>query len=55
MIKECTHVEIAIQNTKSEISLDLIYYKADYGAWMTWNAFSTYIKNTYGLSELDYT
>ena len=54
-IKERTRVETAIQNTKSEISLDLIHHEADYGAWMTWDAFATHMRDTYGSSESGYT
>ena len=54
-IKERTRIETAIQNTKPEISLDLIHHEADYGAWMTWDAFSSYMRDTYGSSESGYT
>ena len=54
-IEERTRVETAIQNMKPEISLDLIHHETDYGAWMTWDAFSAYMKDTYGSSESGYT
>ena len=54
-IEERTRIETAIQNTKSEISLDLIHHEADYGAWMTWDAFVSYMRDTYGSSESGYT
>jgi hypothetical protein len=54
-IKERTRIETAIQNTKPEISLDLIHHEGDYGTWMMWDAFSAYMKDTYGSSELGYT
>jgi hypothetical protein len=54
-IEERTRIETAIQNTKPEISLDLIHHEADYGAWMSWEAFSTYMRDTYGSSESGYT
>jgi len=54
-IEEHTRIETAIQNTKSEISLDLIHHEADYGAWMTWDAFAAYLRDAYGSSESGYT
>jgi hypothetical protein len=48
-------VETAIQNTKSEISLDLSRHEADYGKWATWEAFSEYMKEAYGSTESGYT
>ena len=37
-----THIDTAIQNMKSNISIDLTRHEADYGQWMTWEAFSAY-------------
>jgi len=50
-----TRIETAIQNTKSDISLDLTRHEADYGQWMTWEAFSEHMKEAYGSTESGYT
>ena len=50
-----TRIEMAIQNTKSDICLDLTRHEADYGQWMTWEAFSEHMKEAYGSSESGYT
>src|SRR4030095_4712366 len=50
-INEHTKIETAIQNTKHEISLDLTHHERDYGEWMTWEAFATHMKDSYGSTE----
>src|SRR5437773_3417793 len=50
-INERTRIETAIQNTKHEISLDLTRHERDYGEWMTWEAFATHMKDSYGSTE----
>src|SRR5438552_10481775 len=46
---------MAIQNTKHEISLDLRHHERDYGEWMTWEAFVTHMKDSYGSTESGFT
>src|SRR5277367_4844491 len=50
-----TRIETAIQNTKSDICIDLTRHEADYGQWMTWETFSEHMKEAYGSSESGYT
>jgi len=54
-VQECMRIETAIQNTKSDISIDLPRHEADYGQWMTWEAFSDHMKEAYGSTESGYT
>ena len=54
-INERTRIETAIQNTKHEISLDLTHHERDYGEWMTWEAFATHMKDSYGSTESGFT
>ena len=37
------------------ISLDLMQHEVDQGLWMTWDDFSTYMKEMYGSPESGYT
>jgi len=50
-VDHCTCIDTAIQNTKSDTSIDLTQHEADYGQWMTWEAFSEHMKEAYGSSE----
>jgi hypothetical protein len=54
-VDERTRIETAIQNTQSDISLDLTRHESDYGQWMTWEAFSDHLKEAYGSTESGYT
>jgi len=53
-INERTRIETAIQNTKPEISVDLMRHEANYGPWMTRDTFITYMRNTYRSPESGY-
>ena len=55
LVEECMRIETAIQNTKSDISLDLTRHEIDYGKWMTWETFSDHMKEAYGSTESGYT
>src|SRR5205814_8832986 len=54
-INDCIQIKMAIQNTKHEISLDLMHHEHDYGEWMMWEAFSTHMKDSYGSTESGFT
>src|ERR1700719_4640312 len=48
-------IETAMQNTKSNISVDLTRHESDYDQWMTWKTFSEHMKERYGSIESGYT
>ena len=54
-LEEHTQIEIAIQNIKSNISLDLLHHEKDYDKWMTWEAFIDHMREIYNSSEFEYT
>ena len=53
-IERRMRVETAIQNTKTDISIDLTCYEADYRQWKTQKTFCDYIKATYRSTEFGY-
>jgi hypothetical protein len=53
-VLERTRIETAMQNTKSDISLDLTHHEEDFGQWATWDAFALHMKEAYGSSESGY-
>jgi Retrotransposon gag protein len=53
-VLERTHIETAMQNTKSDISLDLTNHEEDFGQWETWDAFALHMKEAYSSSESGY-
>jgi hypothetical protein len=47
-------VETAVQQTESQISIELTHQQEDYGKWETWESFCEYMKKTYGSMDTGY-